>query len=177
MDLNAPTLFVRTAPGQVRSASAADATRPILPVNGGFRQINVVENLGVADYDGLQTMLRWQNERSFVSVSYTLSKATNTTEPNGNAAGPNDFNQVGEIERGPSILDQRHRAVAAASYRLPRNVTVGGVTSLASARPFNATTGVDNNGDGVLNDRPVVSGTIVGRYAFRGTPVRGNRFF
>ena len=76
MDLNAPTLFVRTAPGQVRSASAADATRPILPVNGGFRQINVVENLGVADYDGLQTMLRWQNERSFVSVSYTLSKAT-----------------------------------------------------------------------------------------------------
>src|SRR5947207_12872513 len=63
VDLNAPSLFVRTAPGQARSTAAADATRPIAPVNGGFRQINVVENLGVADYDGLQTMLRWHEER------------------------------------------------------------------------------------------------------------------
>ena len=55
VDLNAPSLFVRTAPGQVRTAAAADATRPIAPVNNGFRQISVVENLGVADYDGLQT--------------------------------------------------------------------------------------------------------------------------
>src|SRR5262249_48620912 len=46
VDLNAPSLFVRTAPGQVRSSGAADATRPIVPVNGGFRQVNVVENLG-----------------------------------------------------------------------------------------------------------------------------------
>ncbi len=127
VDLNAPSLFVRTAPGQVRSAAAADATRPIVPVNGGFRQINVVENLGVADYDGLQTMVRWQNERSFLSVSYTLSKATNTTEPNGNGAGQNDFNQLGEAERGPSLLDQRHRAVIFGSYRLPLDITVGTV--------------------------------------------------
>jgi hypothetical protein len=171
VDLNAPSLFVRTAPGQVRPVAAADATRPIVPVNGGFRQINVVESLGIADYDGLQTMLRWRTERAFVSVSYTLSKATNTTEPDGNAAGPNDYNQLGEVERGPSILDQRHRAVIAGSYRLPGAVTVGTLTSLASARPFNATTGVDNNGDGVNNDRPVINGSVVSRYAFRGTPV------
>jgi hypothetical protein len=171
VDLNAPSLFVRTAPGQVRSTAAADATRPIKPVNGGFRQIAVVENRGVADYDGLQTAVRWRGERSFVSVSYTLSKATNTTEPNGNAAGPNDFNQLGEEERGPSILDQRHRAVVSASYRLPFDVTVGTVTSLASARPFNPTTGTDNNGDGVNNDRPVIDGAVAGRYSFRGTAV------
>ncbi len=171
VDLNAPSLFVRTAPGQVRSAAAADATRPIVPKNGGFRQINVIENLGVADYDGLQTMLKWQSERAFLSVSYTLSKATNTTEPDGNAAGPNDYHQLGEEERGPSILDQRHRAVVTASYRLPYDLTVGTVSSFASARPFNATTGLDNNGDGVNNDRPVINGTVVERYAFRGTAV------
>ncbi len=169
VDLNAPSLFVRTAPGQVRSAAAADLTRPIVPVNGGFRQINVVESLGIADYDGLQTMVRWQTPRAYLSVSYTLSKATNTTEPDGNAAGPNDFNQLGETERAPSLLDQRHRAVVTASYRLPLDVTVGTVTSLASARPFNATTGVDNNGDGSNNDRPVLDGAVVDRYAFRGT--------
>ncbi|HZR24574.1 MAG TPA: TonB-dependent receptor [Vicinamibacterales bacterium] len=171
VDLNAPSLFVRTAPGQVRSTAAADATRPIVPVNGGFRQINVVENLGVADYDGLQTMIRWQSERAFVSVSYTLSKATNTTEPNGNAAGPNDFNQLGEEERGPSILDQRHRGVVTAAYRFPMNFSAGTMTSLASARPYNATTGVDNNGDGVNNDRPVIDGAVAARYSFRGTPI------
>jgi hypothetical protein len=171
VDLNAPSLFVRTAPGQTRSAAAADLTRPIVPVNGGCRQINAVENRGVADYDGLQAMVRWQTPRTFLSVSYTLSKATNTTEPDGNAAGPNDFNQLGEEERAPSLLDQRHRAVITASYRLPLDVTVGTVTSLASARPFNATTGVDNNGDGVNNDRPVVDGSVVSRYAFRGTAI------
>ena len=171
VDLNAPSLFVRTAPGQTRSTAAADATRPIVPSNGGFRQINVVENLGVADYDGLQTMVRWQNARTFLSVSYTLSNATNTTEPNGNAAGPNDSNQLGEEERGPSLLDQRHRAVIAFTSRLPLDITVGAVTSLASARPFNPTTGADNNGDGANNDRPIVDGVVAGRYSFRGTPL------
>jgi len=39
----------------------------------------------------------------------------------------------------------------------------------ASARPFNATTGVDNNGDGVLNDRPVIDGAVAPKSAFRGT--------
>jgi hypothetical protein len=177
VDLNAPSLFVRTAPGQVRSAAAADLTRPIVPVNGGYRQINVVENLGVADYDGVQTMVRWRDDRTFLSVSYTLSKATNTTEPNGNGAGANDFNQLGEQERGPSLLDQRHRAVIFASHRFPFDVTAGIVTSLASAKPFNGTTGVDNNGDGSNNDRPVINGSVASRYAFRGTPIYDTDLF
>ena len=177
VDLNAPSLFVRTTPGQVRTAAAADATRPIAPVNNGFRQISVVENLGVADYDGLQTLVRWQHAHAFASVSYTLSKATNTTEPNGNGFGPNDFNQLGEEERGPSIVDQRHRAVITASYEFPHAITVGTVSSLASARPFNATTGVDNNGDGSTNDRPVIDGVVVGRAAFRGTPLYDTSVF
>ena len=47
--------------------------------------------------------------------------------------------------------------------------TSGTVTTLASGRPFNATTGVDNNGDGANNDRPVVGGQVMSRSAFRGT--------
>ena len=43
------------------------------------------------------------------------------------------------------------------------------MTQLASARPFNATTGIDNNGDGANNDRPVVNGAVIGKSAFRGT--------
>jgi hypothetical protein len=173
IDLNAPAPFNRTGPGQVRTVAAANLTRPIRPVNGGVRQVNVLTNLGVADYDGLQTQLTYRgNSRVFASVGYTLSRATNTSEPDGNGIGPNEghISQLGGEERGPSVLDQRHRAVLMFSYRFPYNLTAGTLTQLASARPFNATTGVDNNGDGLNNDRPVINGSVVGKSAFRGTP-------
>jgi hypothetical protein len=172
VDLNAPTFFARTLPGQTRSAAAADTTRPITPVNGGYRVINVIENLGVADYDGLQAMLSYRGGRRLhASVSYTLSKATNTTEPDGNGIGPNDQNRLGEDERGPSLLDQRHRGVVSISYRFPRDVTFGTVAQLASPRPFNSTTGVDNNGDGSNTDRSVIDGQLSSKSSFRGTRI------
>jgi hypothetical protein len=173
VDLNAPSAFDRTAPGQVRSVAAANATRPILPVNGGVRQVNAIMNLGVADYDGLQTQFTYRgNRRMFASVSYTLSKATNLFEPDGNGIAPSEGNiaRLGEIERGPSVVDQRHRAVMTFNYHFPLNITAGTLAMLASARPFNATTGVDNNGDGLNNDRPVVDGRVISKSAFRGTP-------
>jgi len=172
VDLNAPSPFDRTAPGQLRSVAAANATRPIVPVNGGVRSVNVLMNVGVADYDGLQTQVSYRgHSKLFAALSYTLSKATNTFEPDGNGIAPNDGNlaRLGEVERGPSVLDQRHRAVITLSYRLPYSITAGTVAQLASARPFNATTGVDNNGDGANNDRPVVDGAVISKSAFRGT--------
>ena len=172
VDLNAPAPFDRTASGTVRTVAQANATRPILPVNGGVRQVNVLMNLGVADYDGLQTQVTYRgNEKIFAAISYTLSKSTNTTEPDGNGVNPNDTNiaRLGEEERGPSLLDQRHRAVITFNYRFPSAITAGTVTQLASARPFSATTGVDNNGDGSNTDRPVIDGAVTGRSSFRGT--------
>lgn len=173
IDLNAPAPFDRTAPGQVRTVAAANVTRPILPVNGGVRQVSVLTNFGVADYDGLQTNFSYRgNSRIYAAVSYTLSKATNTTEPDGNGIGPDQSNiaRLGEVERGPSVVDQRHRAVITFSYQFPFNITAGTLTQLASARPFNSTTGVDNNGDGANNDRPVIDGKVISKSAFRGTP-------
>jgi hypothetical protein len=174
VDLNAPAPFVgRTAPNQVRSVTDANKTRPIAPAPGGVRQVNVIMNLGVADYDGLQTLFSYRgNRKMFASVSYTLSKATNTFEPDGNGIGPNESNisQLGEQERGPSVVDQRHRAVITFHYRFPWDFTAGTVSSFASARPFNATTGRDENGDGINNDRPIINGVILPKSAFLGTP-------
>ena len=175
VDLNAPSAFDRTAPGQTRSVAAANATRPILPVAGGARQVNVLTNFGEADYDGLQTQISYRgNSRMYASISYTLSKARNTFEPDGNGVGANQsaLSRLGEDERGPSLVDQRHRAVITFSYDFPFNITAGTVTQLASARPFNATTGIDNNGDGANNDRPVVDGHVLDKSAFRGTPTQ-----
>src|SRR5262249_22548565 len=125
----------------------------------------------VADYDGLQTQFTYRgNRRLFASVSYTLSKATNTTEPDGNGIGPNQaiISRLREEERGPSVVDQRHRAVITVSYRFPWGFTAGTLSQFATGRPFNATTGVDNNGDGANNDRPVINGAVIPKSAFRG---------
>lgn len=172
VDLNAPSAFDRTAVGQTRTVAVANATRPILPVNGGVRNVNVITNLGVADYDGLQTLISYRgNRRVLASLSYTLSKATNTSEPDGNGIGPNENNisRLGEVERGPSVVDQRHRAVFSFIYHFPYGFSAGTVSQFATARPFNATTGVDNNGDGATNDRPFVDGKVISKSAFRGT--------
>jgi len=172
IDLNAPSAFDRTAIGQTRSVAVANATRPILPAAGGVRQINVLTNLGVSDYHALQTQVTYRGDaKVYAAVSYTLSKATNTTEPDGNGIGPNQnaLSRLGEEERGPSVVDQRHRAVVTFTYQLPANITAGTVTQLASARPFNAVTGIDNNGDGANNDRPVIDGKVIAKSAFRGT--------
>ncbi|MFN2578565.1 MAG: carboxypeptidase regulatory-like domain-containing protein [Pyrinomonadaceae bacterium] len=193
VDLNAPSIFDRTEPGQFRcpagvappctaaqAVAAANSTRPILPVNGGVRQVNVLMNLGVADYNGLQMLFSYRNNpRIFASVSYTLSKATNTTEPDGNGINPDQgiISRLGEEERGPSVVDQRHRAVITFLYHFPFQITAGTLTQLASSRPFNATTGVDNNGDGANNDRPVINGAVVRKSAFHGTATSDVAFF
>jgi hypothetical protein len=172
VDLNAPSIFDRTAAGQSRTVAAANATRPIVPTTGGVRQVNVLMNLGTADYDGLQTQFTYRgNSRLYASLSYTLSKATNTFEPDGNGIGPNQsiITRLGEEERGPSVVDQRHRAVVSVNYRFPWNFTAGTLAQFASARPFNSTTGVDNNGDGIQNDRPVIDGVVIPKSSFRGS--------
>src|SRR4030095_14555008 len=172
VDLNAPTPIDR-ATTPTRTVAAANLTRPILPVNGGVRQVNVIMNLGVADYNALQTNFVYRgNRKLYASFSYTLSKATNTTEPDGNGINPNEsiITRLGEEERGPSVVDQRHRAVVTFTYRFPWNFTAGTLGMFASARPFSATTGTDNNGDGATNDRPVINGSVVPKSAFRGTP-------
>jgi hypothetical protein len=115
----------------------------------------------------------------YASVSYTLSKSTNTSEPDGNGINPNQsiISRLGEEERGLSVVDQRHRAVITFLYHFPFQITAGTLTTLASSRPFNATTGVDNNGDGANNDRPIINGVVVRKSAFQGTPTSDVSFF
>jgi hypothetical protein len=172
LDLNAPSLFVRTTPGQVRSGAAADATRPITPVSNGYRRIIATLNDGVAEYNGLALNLNRRFTRNFSAlVSYTYSHTLNSVEPDVPGQDPNDANQRGKTERATSLLDQRHRLVMSGWWQFLSHWNAGVLTSLASGRPYNITTGVDNNGDNSSADRPVVNGAVIGRNAGRGTPV------
>lgn len=172
LDLNSPSVFVQTAPGQTRSVAAADATRPIVPVANGYKRILTVINNGESFYRGLQLNLTKRFSHNFSTlISYTWSHTTNTVEPDAPGGDANDANQLGAFERGDSVLDQRHRLAISGWWNLPKHFSVGGLATLASARPFNATTGVDNNGDGSITDRPVINESVVGRNAFRGNPL------
>jgi hypothetical protein len=59
-------------------------------------------------------------------------------------------------ERGRSDLDQRHRLNLVSSLKLPYDFRFGLVASLHSGFPYNITTGFDDNGDTILNDRPTL---------------------
>ena len=168
LDLNAPSSFVRTAPGQVRPAATADATRPIVPVPNGYRRLLVTVNDGESKYDALQLNLR----KNFAAnggmwLSYTWSHTRNNVEPDAPGGDPNDVHQL-DKEWADSVLDQRHRAVLSGWVRLPWDLRFGGLAEYATGRPYNFTTGIDNNGDGANTDRPVIDGHVVSRNAGRG---------
>jgi Carboxypeptidase regulatory-like domain/TonB dependent receptor len=170
LDLNSPAPFIRTAPGQTRTVAAADATRPIVPVANCYKRILTVINNGESLYNGMQVNLNKRFDHNFsMLISYTWSHTINTVEPDAPGGDANDANFLGVFERGDSLLDQRHRLAISGWWKLPYHFVFGGLGTLASARPFNAITGVDNNGDASANtDRPVINGNVVGRNAFRG---------
>jgi len=56
-------------------------------------------------------------------------------------------------------------------HRVPFDLVVGGVATAASGRPYNITTGTDNNGDGANTDRPVIAGQVLGRNAGKGSSI------
>ncbi len=62
----------------------------------------------------------------------------------------NDFRQ----EWGPTSFDTRHRVFLGGSVTAPWAVTLNPFITASSGAPYNITTGIDNNGDTVFNDRP-----------------------
>lgn len=57
-------------------------------------------------------------------------------------------------EWGPAFTDQRHFLFIGGSLTLPHAVRLTPFIQVASGRPFNITTGTDDNRDTVINDRP-----------------------
>ena len=59
-----------------------------------------------------------------------------------------------QSERGPSPFDARHRFNAFVSGELYKGFRLGSYINYISALPYNVTTGFDDNGDTIINDRP-----------------------
>lgn len=159
-DINAPAPFVRTAPGQTRSAAAADATRPFGTTYQGVRvrKVAVIENSASSNYDALELGLlkRFSNRFQF-EAHYVYSSALTDSMFFGevDTGIPNLFRVPFNLDRAPSDFHQRHRFVSHGLVELPFDSQVSFVATLGSGLPINPVTGVDNDGDGYRFDRPV----------------------
>lgn len=190
LDINAPTPFIRTAPGQVRTAQAANCTRPswiaFYSQNGlacnplaatnpqpAYSVIQSDVNNGLAHYNALDVNLSREFRHGIsLLASYTWSHTTDTVDPDYTAQNPNDANFTGKVENASAIFDQRQRFVLSGVWVAPLKISIGGVTTIASGLPYNITTGVNNSGDtGATTDRPVINGVVIGRNAGRGTAI------
>jgi hypothetical protein len=96
-----------------------------------------------------------------IGAGYVLSKTSDETD--GALSLPADnFDLRGE--RGPSQQDTRHRFNILTNFRLTKSLSLSSIFNASSARPYNITTGFDDNKDLSVNDRPAG----VGRNSARG---------
>jgi hypothetical protein len=99
----------------------------------------------------------------FWNINYLLMKNTNEADSPFSLPS-NNFNL--RADRGPAANDLRHLISGFVSKRLPMGFNISTVFQATAALPYNITTGFDDNGDTVINDRPFV----FGRNSARGAP-------
>jgi len=131
---------------------------PALPGSGVFPFGNVgpIYNF---ESNGTQTVHQWrvgiQNRllRTFTfSAVYAFLKADNSTS--GPFAFPSNFYDMSS-EYGRASFEARHSFTLTGTLNLPKlKMTLSPIVIATSGRPFNITTGRDNNGDGLFTDRP-----------------------
>jgi hypothetical protein len=149
---------------------------PIVPTLGAGRRPNDIggvagtsasilqyTSFGETWYKGLTLTLNRRLADNFqYLVSYTLSKAEDTSTDfqsafiamnNGRGRDPNNLTglPIGFdplSEKGASTQDQRHRLVISGLYQFPWQISLSGIITAASGRPYTPLAGVDLNGDG-----------------------------
>jgi len=132
------------------NAPRADGTRPD-PTAG---TITDIQSTASSWFDALNVGVNLANpdRRIFVALNYQLAHAVNETDsPFSIAASADNL----AAERGPSLLDARHRLMGFTNFPLfTRRLTMGWSYRVQSPLPYNITTGKDDNGDTISNDRP-----------------------
>ncbi|HEX4021667.1 MAG TPA: carboxypeptidase regulatory-like domain-containing protein [Acidobacteriaceae bacterium] len=190
LDVDTPAPFIRTAQGQIRTAQAANCSRPYwiewyqqhhmtcnvtTPSNPQppYSVIQSDVNDGYVYYQALDVNLSHPfSNRIAMLASYIWSHTIDNVDPDIPSQNPNDPNFTGHQENGDAGYDQRNRFVLSGTYAGPLKINLGGVATLASGLPYNVVTGSTNSGDlGATTDRPVINGVVIGRNTGHGGPI------
>lgn len=134
-------------------------TRPD-PTAGNITEIQATGRQE-SDRVTIAAMLRAQRQRAFGNVMYQFGRIRNYAD---NATSLPADSTNPDADWGPSARDVRHRLFLMVNTPVGFGVRAGLNVQLASATPYTITTGRDDNGDTVFNDRPAG----VGRNSARG---------
>jgi hypothetical protein len=131
------------------NAPTTDGRRPD-PLSGSIGQI---ESVASSRFDALSLNLNYMRpeRRFFLTANYTFARSVDETD-NALTLPADRFNLA--AERGPSINNARHRFMSILNTPLGGRFRLGTSVRVQSALPYNITTGRDDNGDTVSNDRP-----------------------
>jgi hypothetical protein len=152
VDSNAPAPLQKPA---VRTVAQADATRPLLPLPGLFRNIVTLGNQGRSWYRALQVKAERSAGRLQTLVSYTLGHAEDML----NYQLPEDSRNL-DAEKGRSNADIRHNVTVGATWAVPgtghllRDWSLSGIGVFRSNRPYTIVWGDDRNGTTQNDARP-----------------------
>jgi hypothetical protein len=142
-------------------------------------QILEYESAGMSVRHELKLTLRTNvNRRLSLFSNYILASTHSTTDGSGTV--PADSYNIA-LDYGRANYDVRHRFFVGGSITLPKEFRISPLISISSGHPFNITTGFDNNGDRIFNDRPAFAdagdpGAIVTPFGtFNPNPKPGNR--
>lgn len=131
------------------NAPLADGTRPD-PTAGNISEIRS-DGRRASDRMTMGLNFRLPNARFFGTVMYNWSNTRNFADSA--LSLPSDSNNP-DADWGPAAQDIRHRLFILANAPLFYGVRAGLNIQASSAPPYNITTGTDDNGDTVFNDRP-----------------------
>jgi len=131
------------------NAPRADLTRPD-PQSGTVTEIRSTASSAV-DLISVSLNVARPERRIFVAANYTFGRSIDETDSLFSL--PADNGNLG-AERGPSLADARHRFMSLVNVPLKQRFRLASSVRVQSALPYDITTGRDDNGDTVSNDRP-----------------------
>ena len=153
--LRVNTMYIR-----VRGSSLLRGVNLNAPLANGIRPyplagtITDIQSTATSSFDALIVGLNMTKpeKRVFVAANYQLSRLVNDTDsPLSLAADARNL----AAERGPGLMDARHRLMGFTNFPFfTKRMTMGWSYRVQSPLPYNITTGFDDNGDTISNDRP-----------------------
>lgn len=115
--------------------------------------VTEIQSLGRSQLDAISVNVNYMRpqQRLFVAANYTLGRSRDEADDAFSLPADN-YDLTGEL--GPSLGYPTHRFMSIANLPLKGRFRLGTSLRVLSALPYNITTGRDDNGDTVSNDRP-----------------------
>lgn len=121
----------------------------------GTENLFLYEATGRMDQNQLITNLSTRFNRHVMLFGFYAYGHANSDADRGASLPANQYDLSGEW--GRSQMDVRHRIVMGGNVSAPWGLSLNPFLMYRSGMPFNITTGRDNNGDTVFNDRPALA--------------------